>query len=149
MTLSNSMTVLSTSVYIQWDPVQKDALEFPFHKYYIYIRTDMNIDVGLHNYSTDNTWFNITGLDPHTSYFIAVSYSVNNTEGNLILSGLSDIVNVTTQCELDYVWQSPTPPPTLSLTHHTYYTHTRTLHTHTHTLHAHTHTTRTSCTLVL
>ena len=74
----------------------------------------------MYNYSTINNWFNITGLRPHTNYYIAVSYSVNNTVGNLVLSDGSDIVEITTQCEFNMfvpLCISLFPPLSLSLTH--------------------------------
>jgi len=103
-----NVTVLSTSVYVEWTPAQKELLHFPFREYYVDIVRGIPEPHSQHNFTTNNVSLNITNLQPVTNYSIAVSYSVTDNEGHVIQSRLSDIVNITTlpMCELKCVHTS-------------------------------------------
>ena len=89
--------VSSTFVYIQWEPIDKDTLPQTFREYFVAVgKRIMDLSTEQYNYTTSNTSFNVTDLQPNTFYYIAVGYYVTDSEGIRMSSGLSDIINVTT-----------------------------------------------------
>lgn len=88
----NSTTALTTSILVQWNPIQEKILPYTFREYYVYIVKGSS----KHYFTTSDVSYNITNLQPSTEYNISVSYSVTDHDGKVIDSAPSDNITVTT-----------------------------------------------------